>query len=190
MSIEISLFKGKHIQLGPINHEQDPEIESRWTHDSEFMRLMYFEPMRPLSDWQVRKKYEALEKSIQEDKNLFHFRIRSCEDDRMIGLIELLRISWTNSTGLIRLGIAAVEDRRHGYGSEVLQMIMRYAFKELNLHRLSAWIQEYNTGALALFRKFGFVEEVRRRQAIVRDGQRWDLLHLGLLGEAFDFKPK
>jgi RimJ/RimL family protein N-acetyltransferase len=34
---------------------------------------------------------------------------------------------------------------------------------------------------LRFFEKAGFIVEVRRRQALNRDGRRWDLLHLGLL---------
>ncbi len=60
-------------------------------------------------------------------------------------------------------------------------MLIRYAFRELNLHRLTAIIPVYNAAALGLFSKHGFVEEVRRRKALHRDGKRWDLLHLGLL---------
>jgi len=42
-------------------------------------------------------------------------------------------------------------------------------------------IPEYNLAALALVRKFGFVAEVRRRKAILRDGRENDLLAFGLL---------
>jgi RimJ/RimL family protein N-acetyltransferase len=40
---------------------------------------------------------------------------------------------------------------------------------------------EYNRPALRLFANAGFVEEVRRREAIHRDGQRWDLIQMSLL---------
>jgi RimJ/RimL family protein N-acetyltransferase len=46
---------------------------------------------------------------------------------------------------------------------------------------LAAVIPEYNLPAQRLFAGAGFVEEVRRRQAVFRDGRRWDLVHWGLL---------
>ncbi|MBP1701288.1 MAG: family N-acetyltransferase, partial [Chloroflexi bacterium] len=55
------------------------------------------------------------------------------------------------------------------------------AFSELNLYRLGAEIPEYNLGALRLFEKVGFTQEVCRRQALNRDGRRWDALIYGLL---------
>jgi RimJ/RimL family protein N-acetyltransferase len=60
-------------------------------------------------------------------------------------------------------------------------MLLGYAFDELNLYRLTAVVPEYNQAALRLFENAGFVQEVRRREAINRDGRRWDLFHLGLL---------
>ena len=78
----------------------------------------------------------------------------------------------------------------HGYGTEALQMLMRYAFSELNLFRLAALVPEYNQAAIHLFQKAGFIEEVRRREALNRDGRRWDLIHLGLLREEWEARRK
>jgi RimJ/RimL family protein N-acetyltransferase len=183
MNISTPLFEGKLIQLGSHDYEKDPQIESGWTHDPAFMRMMYTEPMRPLSPFQLKKKYEALEKEIKEEKNLFHFRIRNRADERLLGFGELFRISWPNGSGHIRLGIGSPEDLRLGFGSEALSMLLRYAFSELNLYRLSALIPEYNPAALAFFTKAGFREEVRRREALARDGRYWDASHFGLLSD-------
>jgi len=64
-----------------------------------------------------------------------------------------------------------------------LRLLLRYAFDELNLYRLTAVVPEYNPIALHLFSKAEFLEEVRQRKALNRDGRRWDLLHLGILHE-------
>ncbi len=181
MSINQPLFEGALVRLGEIDHEKDPEVVARWSHDAGFMRMMYIEPMRPLSAWQVKKKLEDLEKSIDEERSLFHFRIRSRGDDRLLGFAELYWISWSNRIGSVRLGIGAGADRRKGYGQETLRLLLHYAFAELNLFRLAAVIPEYNQPALALFHSFGFREEVRRRQALERDARRWDLCVYGLL---------
>jgi RimJ/RimL family protein N-acetyltransferase len=61
--------------------------------------------------------------------------------------------------------------------------MLRFAFTELNLYRLSAILGEDNPDALRFFERHGFVEEVRRRKAILRDGMAWDLVHMGILCE-------
>ncbi len=188
--IQTQLFEGKDIRFGPIDHEKDPEIESKWTHDSEFMRMFEIDPARPMSAAMLKKKYEKLEKEIEEDKNVFYFAIRAKEDDRLIGKAVINRIEWSNGNGWIRLGIGAGDDRRKGYGLQALAMLLRFAFAELNLYRVSASVQEYNEAGSALLKKFGFVEEVRRRQALDRDGRRWDLLIFGLLKDEWANQAK
>ena len=179
--IATQLFEGQDIRFGPIDYEKDPEVESKWTHNAEFMRLYEIEPARPMSAAIVKKQYEKLEKKIEEDKNLYHFMIRARADDRLVGKAVIQRIEWTNGNCSIRLGVGAAEDRRKGYGTQALKMLLRFAFAELNLFRVTAYVPEYNEGAIALLKKFGFDEEVRRRQALERDGRRWDLFVFGLL---------
>lgn len=179
--IATQLFEGQDVRFGPIDYDRDPEIESKWTHSAEFMRLYEIEPAWPLSVAIVKKRYEKLEKKMEEDRNFYHFMIRAKADDRLIGKAEIRHIEWTNSNGQIRIGIGSAEDRCKGYGSQALKMLIRFGFAELNLFRLSAYVPEYNEGAIALLKKYGFVEEVRRRQALEREGRRWDLLVFGLL---------
>ncbi len=181
--IASQLFEDQDIRFGPMDHDKDPEVESKWTHDAQFTRLYQFEPARPVSAAILRKQYEKLEKQIDEEKKLYHFTIRAKADDRLMGKATIEWIEWTNGNGFLRLGIGSADDRRKGYGAQALKMLLRFAFTELNLYRVSANVQEYNEAAIALLKKFGFVEEVRRRQGIERDGRRWDLLTFGLLEE-------
>jgi len=181
LDIQTQLFEAKDVRFGPIDHDLHPEIESKWTHDAEFVRLFDLKPVRPLSPAMVKKQYETIEKQMEEDKNLFYFTIRTREDDRLIGKAMVEWIDWANGNGYIRLGIGAPQDRRRGYGSQVLAMLLRYAFSELNLYRVTAVVPAYNEGAIGLFQKFGFMEEIRRRQALNRDGQFWDIISFGLL---------
>jgi RimJ/RimL family protein N-acetyltransferase len=180
------LFQGARIRLAPFDPERDAEIESQWTHDANFMRLMYAEPMRPLSPNAVRKKYQAVEKDAR--ANQFQLMIHARADDRLIGLAQLWRIEWNNGTGRILLGIADENDRGRGYGTEALSLLLNYAFNELNLYRVSASAAEYNEPALAFLQKNSFASEVRRREAIYRDGKHWDLIMLGLLREDWSGK--
>lgn len=181
MNISDSLFEGKLVRLTPIDHDVDAEIEARWTQEPTFMRMMYTAPMRPLSVFQIKKKYDELEKKASERNELFHFQIRACADNRLLGFCDLHWIAWPTGSAYLTLGIGAAADRRQGYGFEALRMLTHYAFAELNLYRLTVLIPEYNQPAIEFFGKAGFREEVRRRQALARDGRRWDALAFGLL---------
>ena len=54
--IQTQLFEAQDVRFGPIDFETHPAIESRWTHDAEFMRLMELKPVRPLSPAMVARK--------------------------------------------------------------------------------------------------------------------------------------
>ena len=180
------LFAGQTITLGPIDHENDPPIISRWSHDLEYLRLVDVKPVYPLSTGQVQKQLDALEKEMEESKNAFYFTIRTRPEDRLLGFASIRWIEWTHATGWVRLGIGDRQDWRQGYGTQALNLMLEYAFNELNLYRVGAEIIEYNQGARRLFEKAGFHEEVRRRQALSRDGRRWDVLLYGLLSQEWE----
>ena len=186
LGIDIPLFEAENICFAPIHHEKDAEIESRWMHDAGYLRLLNLEPALPASPGQLKKRYEAIEKRQEENKDLVYFTIRMRNDERLIGFVQVYRIDWSNGAGVIQLGIGDPSDRLKGYGSEALRLALRYAFGELNLYRLSANIPDYNSIALHVFAKAGFAEEVRRRQAINRDGKRWDLIQMGILFEEWE----
>jgi RimJ/RimL family protein N-acetyltransferase len=181
LRIQTLLLETPDIRLGTIDYEKDPEVESRWTYDSEFMRLMELKPVRPLAPEMVRKGYESLEKEIEEAKNLFYFTIRAREDDRLLGKAVLEWIDWSKGSSYLRMGIGSGVDRGQGLGTQALGLLLRFAFAELNLFRVTTVVPEYCQAGIALIHKFGFVEEVRRRKAILRDGQEYDLLAFGLL---------
>jgi RimJ/RimL family protein N-acetyltransferase len=62
-----------------------------------------------------------------------------------------------------------------------MDLVIHYAFDELNLHRLQLSVIAYNARAIAMYEKLGFVREGNYREFVERDGARHDLLLYGLL---------
>jgi len=181
MIISTQFFEGEKICLGPLDHEKDPPVYSRWTHEVSFQRTLGWQPARPLSPAQAKKHFAAVEKEMDERRNSFYFTIRARPDDRLLGFAQLYWIQWSHGDSSLRLAIGDPQDRGQGYGSEALSLLLRFAFDELNMHRLSAFVGEDNPRAVRFFQRFGFVEEARRRGALLREERLWDILHLGLL---------
>ena len=172
------LFLGKLVRLTAFDADKDAETESRWTHDAEYLRLLSPNPARPLSSNQIKKKYDE-----DKERNRFRFAIRTRAEDRLIGFIHLAWVEWNNGTAFLTLGIGDAADRGKGCGSDAMEMILRYAFAELNLFRLTTLASEDNPRGLDFFTRRGFQIEVRRREAIHREGARCDGLVLGMLKE-------
>ena len=83
----------------------------------------------------------------------------------------------------MQIGIGNPDDRDQAYVNEAVQLTLHYVFQELNLYRLTVFAADDDPLGIQLLQKHGFVEEVRRRQAIHRDGKVCDSLLLGLLRE-------
>jgi RimJ/RimL family protein N-acetyltransferase len=99
----------------------------------------------------------------------------------MIGAIDLDSIHWNNGSAWLGIAIGDPVNRGLGYGSEAMHMVLRFAFDELNLHRVQLTVFAYNLHAIRLYERLGFVQEGVWREALHRDGQRWDVLHYALL---------
>ena len=189
MNLNTQLFEGRLIYLGPINRDQDAEVEARWTLDSDYLHMLGFDLVRPLSPARVKKQYDEIEKDMDEKRNQYYFSIRRMgneedgKQDQLLGFARLTRIGWSHGTGTISLGIGDAAERGKGYGTEALHLMLHYAFRELNLFRLSASIPGYNQAALKMFEKAGFHEEARQREAYHLAGKRWDGIYMGLLSE-------
>jgi RimJ/RimL family protein N-acetyltransferase len=145
------------------------------------------QPAKPLSAGQVKKQHEK-DREAEKANKLFHFMLRRRQDDQTLGFARLQWIEWAHGICHLRLYIGDTADRGQGYGTEALHLVLRYVFEELNLHRVSVSVAGYNERAIRFFEQAGFLAEVKRRQAIHRNGRRWDLLVMGLLKEEWQGK--
>lgn len=171
------LLKGKQVRLSAFDPETLANLYAGWSNDSEFMRLLDWDPARRIS---TKTNKEWLEKHM--DEFLEHsFIIRTLEDDRPVGEIGLDDIRWNFGDTFVGIGIGERSDWGKGFGTDAMRIILRYAFMELNLHRVSLNVFEYNPRGIRSYEKCGFVVEGRERALLQRDGRRWDVVYMGIL---------
>ena len=92
-----------------------------------------------------------------------------------------LRVEQT-SFGFGDIGMMVAADwRGRGVGTALVAAAIDWA-RTRGLHKLTLSVFPHNDAAIALYRKFGFVEEGRRSKQIRRaNGELWDLIEMGLL---------
>jgi len=80
------------------------------------------------------------------------------------------------------IGMAVAREwRGRGVGSALLAASIEWA-RERGLHKLTLGVFAQNAAAIALYRKFGFLEEGRRVKQYRRaSGELWDAIDMGLL---------
>jgi ribosomal-protein-alanine N-acetyltransferase len=103
------------------------------------------------------------------------------EDDAIAGVININEIV----RGCFQSGYlgyyAFVPHAGRGYMTEGLQLVLRYAFRTLRLHRLEANIQPDNAASIALVERLGFRREGYSPRYLKlggrwRDHERWAIL--------------
>ncbi len=181
MNINTTLYEAETVCLRAIDFDHDPEIESAWTNDSGFLHAASQKIAMPLSPAVVKKQYENLEGKLDKERKSFYFTIRSKPAERLLGFAQFYDTEWAHGSASMQIAIGSPADRRQGFGSQAMRLLLQFAFDEANFHRLSAVIGADNPEALRFFQKFGFQQEVCRRKALQRAGKLYDLIHLGLL---------
>ncbi len=99
-------------------------------------------------------------------------------DGAIVGNIHVDR----NRHGFGEIGMAVAKEwRGRGIGAALLACAIDWARGE-GVHKLCLQVFPHNEAAIALYRKFGFIEEGRLvKQYRRRSGELWDAIQMGLL---------
>ena len=174
-NLSTKLYCGKLVRLAALDMQKDTELWARWNQDSEFQQLSDWAPARVFSTKQIR---DWMEKNID---TLYSFSIQTLADGKTIGQVDLSGVNWTAGDAWLGVGIGEREYWGKGYGSEAVNLILRFGFEQLNLRRVSLNVFEYNERAIRSYHKLGFKIEGRQRQFLNRFDRRWDVIYMGIL---------
>jgi len=175
------IFTGKFVRLSAFDPEEMSKAFARWNLNSEYFRLLN-SSARPMKSAKSNIKWmeeEVAEMSLAS----YYFSIRTLAEDKLIGELGLDVVDWAGRDAFVGLGIGETEYWSKGYGTDIMNVLLRYAFTEINLKRVTLTVFEYNPRAIRSYEKVGFRQEGRRRHALNREGQRWDELYMGILRE-------
>jgi RimJ/RimL family protein N-acetyltransferase len=178
------LFQGQLVRLSSEDPQALADAFSHWNQNSEYMRLLDSDPAHL---WSARKIKEWLEKDLDLLlPNHLDFAIRTLVEDKLIGFIGFDGLNWTDRDTYVAIGIGEPDFWSKGYGSDAMRLMLRYGFTQLNLHRISLTVFEQNPRGIRSYEKCGFKHEGRIREFLLRDGQRSDMLHMGILRQEWD----
>lgn len=169
------LLAGRLVRLTAFNPEADAVLIAGWSRDTEYHRLGDDGWAYPQSVKQVRERLER-----HSDRS-FGFAIRTLSDDRLIGDIGVWIESWAHREGWVGIGIGERDYWGNGYGTDAMRVMLRFAFAELNLQRVSLGVYAYNPRAQRSYEKAGFRHEGVVRGDCHRDGRHWDSVFMGIL---------
>jgi len=169
---------GNKCYLSPINVE-DYEKYTSWVNDMEVGVGMIFSASLITAE----KEKELLERLAQSEYN---FAIVDKENDNLIGNVGFPRIDKINHVGEIGIFIGNKDYWGKGYGVEAIKLILDFGFSILNLHNIYLKVYEYNKPAIKCYKKAGFKEVGRLREAKQIAGKRYDEIYMDILASEYE----
>ncbi|MFX1427469.1 MAG: GNAT family N-acetyltransferase [Promethearchaeota archaeon] len=171
------MLKGESVTLRPVKREY---IESylKWLNDPEITQ--YLALYMPLTRMMEEDWIENLKN--RNDTIVFAITITDENNpEKLIGNCGLHNIDWKSRSAEVGIMIGEKEFQGKGYGTEAMEVIIRYGFEEVNLNRICLRVIDYNIRAIKSYVKIGFIEEGRMRQGHFKKGEYHDMILMSIL---------
>ncbi len=165
----------RRLVLRELTEADFPIVNDYWN-DERFRS--FYPPGRKHSE-ECRETFDAAISALQQ------FPRKGCfwaitREDQTIGRLRL-EVSRSN---VGQLGYELHADHwGNGFMTEAVREATRYAFEELRVHKLEAWVFANNLASQSILKKLGFIYEGTLREHVAWGDSRMDDLMLGLLGE-------
>ena len=102
-------------------------------------------------------------------------------DGKFIGQCALFQFDHTAHTCMLGITIGDHAYWGRGYGRDAVRVLLDYAFRLRNMHRVYLSVNGNNERAMRAYKACGFVEEGRLRSHAWSDGAYIDLVYMGIL---------
>jgi RimJ/RimL family protein N-acetyltransferase len=173
------MLRGSRVSLESLRPE-DAVPMFQWINDRELVVLS--SPFKPVE----RGSHEEWFERIQHQDDVEIFGVRLHEDDRLIGSCQLNRIDRKAGTCQLQIRIGEPAGRDRGLGTEAVRLLLRHAFEDLGLARVTLDVFATNRRAIRVYEKAGFsLVGVRRRDALI-EGERVDVVEMAAMRGGFE----
>jgi len=145
-------LKGQNVYLRALEPE---DLEFVYALENDLSVWEISQTQTPYSKFLIHQYLENAHQDIYQAKQL---RLAICINDSFeaIGLIDLFDFDPKNHRAGIGIVIQETQHRNQGFGSQALELLITYAFENLELHQLFANIATANEASIKLFTTFGF----------------------------------
>ncbi|MGG4342011.1 GNAT family N-acetyltransferase [Paenibacillus lautus] len=170
------MLYGQRVILRPVV-EEDWEQRYQWLTDPEVSSTLPSGTGVPLTPATVKKRTQ---KYAEGDQSGAYFTVLNL-DGKLLGNAQLFKIDpWARKAEFgIWIGDKSVWGQ--GYGTEVTQVLVQFAFERLNLHKVYLTVDATNAGAIRCYEKAGFQRDGILRDEAYKNGSYVDRILMSLL---------
>lgn len=119
-------------------------------------------------------------KSLAQEQNVSRYMVVSRESNETAGTIIMNDIDYVNGNAQIHIKLKP-QFQGKGLGTDAIKLLVKYAFQELRLECIYAYIIDYNQASLKLVEACGFEIEGRLRKRIFKNGTFYDQYAVSIL---------
>ncbi|MFC1697714.1 GNAT family N-acetyltransferase [Nanoarchaeota archaeon] len=159
-------INGKKVYIRPL-HKSDFESFAQ-TRESKEFRLMCGASIKSRKP-SLKIKRQEFDKAITKQSGLWFAIIRR-EDNKYIGHCRLHSISKTDKNAKLAIGLLG-DYFGKSYGTDAIKCLLKFGFKEMNLHKIMLIVLEFNKRAIAAYKKCGFKKDGILRDNVLIDGK-------------------
>ncbi len=182
----MSIIYGKRVRLRAVEREDIKQFVL-WVNDPEVTR--YLSLYLPMSTVDEENWFEAMSKRDQNSKPLV-IEIPNNGGWKMIGNCVVFGIDPIARLGELGIMLGEKDEWNQGYGTETMTLLLQHCFNTLNLNRVFLQVYAQNERAKQAYKKAGFIEEGRLREAVYKHGNYDDLIVMSALRSEWTLKIK
>ncbi len=177
-------IKGKRIILRNLV-KADAESVCKHANDKKVFR--YTTLPYPYTKKDALEFIPIVQKGLREQSS-YELGVTLSENDEVIGMIGLKNIDRGNKLSAEIGYWLGKKYWRQGMISEAANLILDFAFNDINLNKVFAKVMEPNEASVKLLEKLGFKKEGLLRKYEKRNGTWMNVVYLGLLKKEFKKK--
>lgn len=172
------MLQGETVLLRAMRRD-DLEALCRFNNDVEVELASGGDPPKPQSLERLQAEFDSRVAGGGRDDASFVIEA----DGNCIGHCALYSFDALSHTCELGIVIGDKDYWGKGYGTDAVRVLLDYAFRLRNVHKVHLNVNGNNTRAQRAYQKCGFVEEGRLRQHVWHNGQYIDLVYMGILRE-------
>ena len=134
----------------------------------------------------VCQSFSETEDWAKNDKSKIRFNIVN-KEGKLVGNCDCGRRHYAsfNTVGL-GIYIGEADGRNKGYGTEAIKMLVKFAFTELNAHRVTLNVVADNVRAIKCYTKAGFTQNGVAHDEVYYNGKFHDLISMEILRDNWE----
>lgn len=166
-----------HVSLRPFE-QRESSLFYEWITNAKLLISNSPFHLTAENDHEVR-----VESIITGHTDLVIFVVEELATQRVIGTCQLLNINWRHRSAELQISFDAADPQEEGRDMEAVNLLTRFGFADLNLHRIYLHVFAANARTIRVYEKCGFAREGLLKDASFIDGRWVDVVVMGKLSD-------